>query len=256
MSSIPVALQLYSVRDDCKADLPKTLKAVAEMGYDGVEFAGYHGFGAGDLAAMLRDNGLRAAGAHAGIDSLLGDELRKSAEFHNAIGNRFLIVPGLPAEYTISVSAWRRTADVFNDVAGKLKPFGILTGYHNHHTEFTVTPEGMPWEVFLDNTADDVVMQADTGNALAGGVDITSYVRRYPGRARSVHLKDYANGEYPLLGRGAFNWQPFFDACEDVGGTEWYIVEQESYPYPPLECARRCLETYQSMRDKHEGNPA
>jgi len=105
MARIPIALQLYSVREDCAKDFAATLKAVADMGYDGVEFAGYHGATAEELRTMLDDFGLKVAGTHTGLDTLLGDELEKTVEFHKTIGNRFLIVPGLSEEYTGSIAA-------------------------------------------------------------------------------------------------------------------------------------------------------
>ncbi|MHC4479997.1 MAG: sugar phosphate isomerase/epimerase family protein, partial [Planctomycetota bacterium] len=93
-----------------------------------------------------------------------------------------------------------------------------------------------------------VVMQLDTGNALQGGADPVSVLRRYPARARTVHLKEHsASGEAVLVGEGDVAWDDVFDACESVGGTEWYIVEQESYPHPPLQCVARCLEALRGM---------
>ena len=91
MGKIPIALQLYSIRKDAEADLASVLKAVAQMGYDGVEFAGYCGWSAADLKKMVADNGLKVAGAHVGLDTLLGDQLKESIDFHRAIGNQFLI---------------------------------------------------------------------------------------------------------------------------------------------------------------------
>ncbi|HLH78770.1 MAG TPA: sugar phosphate isomerase/epimerase, partial [Chthonomonas sp.] len=108
MAKIPIGLQLYSVREQCAKDLPGVLKAVAQMGYEGVEFAGYHGYGAAELRKMLDDFGLKCCGAHVGIETLLGDELAKSIEFHKTLGNKFLIVPGLPRQYTESKEAWLR----------------------------------------------------------------------------------------------------------------------------------------------------
>src|SRR4051794_19457759 len=70
-----VGLQLYSVRDDCAKDLPGVLKAVAKMGYTGVEFAGYYGRTAQELREMLDSNGLKCYGTHIGLETLLGDNL-------------------------------------------------------------------------------------------------------------------------------------------------------------------------------------
>jgi len=248
MARIPIALQLYSIREACADDLPGTLKAVAEMGYEGVEFAGYHGYGADDLRMMLDELGLKAAGTHTSLASLLGDELEATVAFNLTLDNRYLIVPGLPVEYRESVAAWQRTAELFTGVSARLAPYGMMTGYHNHTHEFAPENGRVPFEVFFDNTPDGVIMQTDGGNAWEAGVDICPYLEQYPGRARTVHLKEYARaGGAPLIGDGDTDWQRFFALCETVGGTAWYIVEQEQYPVPPLEAVKRCLDNLKAM---------
>ena len=248
MAKIPFAVQLYSIREDCAKDLPATIRQVGAMGYQGVEFAGYYNYSAKDLRRMLDESGMRAAGAHVGIESLLGAELAKSVAFNAALGNRFLIVPGLPENYRNSIEAWKRTADLFNQIAEQLAPHGMFTGYHNHYHEFQPMGGAKPWEVLLARTKARVVMQADTGNALHGGTDVIPYIETHPGRWLTVHLKEFAQGnDKALVGEGDVDWPRFFRACESGGGTEWYIVEQESYPFPPLECVRRCLENLKRM---------
>jgi sugar phosphate isomerase/epimerase len=248
MAKIPIGLQLYSVREDCARDLPGTIKAVAEMGYVGVEFAGYYERSAAQLRKMLDDNGLKCCGTHIGIETLLGDQLKRTVEFNQTIGNRFLIVPGLPEEYRNSREAWRKTAHVFSDIAEKLKPLGMRTGYHNHTIEFQPLDGETPWDTFFGNARPDVVMQFDTGNAMHGGADPVPYLERYPGRATTVHLKEYSKAGKPaLIGEGDVPWRRVFELCEKSGGTEWYIVEQEVYAMPPLECVKLCLENLRKM---------
>lgn len=245
---IPIALQLYSVRDDCAGDLSLTLQAVAQMGYEGVEFAGYYDRTAEELRDMCDDLGLKVAGTHTGIDTLLGDELAKTVEFNKILGNPYLIVPGLPGEYQGSQQAWRDTAKLFNDIAGKIADQRMFTGYHNHTGEFEPMEGGLPWDTFGSNTGDDVVMQIDIGHALRAGADPVSAIERYPGRSKLVHVKEYsATNDKANVGEGDVPWDDVFNACETVGGTEWYIVEQESYAYPPIECAERCIDALRKM---------
>jgi sugar phosphate isomerase/epimerase len=249
MTRIPIALQLYSVREDCQKDLPGTLASVAGMGYEGVDFAGYYGYEAKELRAMLDDLGLRAAGCHTGLSTLMGDELARTVAFNQILGNRYLVVPGLAEEYRNSRDAWQRTADLFNEIAAQLEPEGMFTGYHNHHIEFTPYEDGLtPWDIVYGNTQDRVVMQIDVGNALHGGGDPLACLQRYPGRALTVHLKEYAaDKDQVILGEGDVDWSRIFEEVESQGKTEWYIVEQESYPYLPLESVRRCLENLKAM---------
>ncbi len=248
MARIPIALQLYSVRKDCEKDLPGVLAAVARMGYEGVEFAGYYGRSAQELRKMLDDVGLKVAGTHTSLASLLGDELERTVEFNQILGNKYLIVPGLPRERTGSRAAWLETARLFNEIAERLKPYGMLTGYHNHAIEFQPLEGELPWDTFFGNTNPEVVMQLDTGNALHGGANPVPFLERYPGRARTVHLKEYsATNDKALIGEGDVNWAEVFRLCETIGNTEWYIVEQESYAYPPLECVERCLQALKAM---------
>src|SRR5437879_5747141 len=180
MARIPIALQLYSVRKDCEQDLPGVLKAVAKMGYEGVEFAGYYGCTAPELRALLDDNGLKCAGTHTGLNTILGDELERTIEFNHTLGNRFLIVPGLPTERRDSRQAWLGTAKLFTEAAERAKPKGSLVGYHNHAIEFQPMDGELPWDTFFANTPKDVVMQVDIGNALHGGGNPVPYIERYP----------------------------------------------------------------------------
>ena len=254
MGKIPIALQLYSVREDCARDLEKTLKAVADMGYDGVEFAGYYGRSAEELRRMLDELGLKVAGTHIAIDTLLGDELEKTIEFNRILGNKFLIVPWLPENMRNSKEAWLKTAKLFNEIAERLKPEGMYVGYHNHHIEFKPMNGETPWDIFFKATVPEVVMQLDTGNAMYGGVtsdEVLEIIKRYPGRAMTVHLKEYSStNPKALIGEGEMKWREFLKLCETVGGTEWYIIEQESYAYTPLECVRRCLENLKKIMEQ------
>ncbi|HOX38227.1 MAG TPA: sugar phosphate isomerase/epimerase [Candidatus Brocadiia bacterium] len=248
MARIPVALQLYSVRDDCAKDLPGVLKAVAKMGYAGVEFAGYHGFSAKQLKKLLADNKLKVAGTHLGLDSLLGEELQKTVDFNKTIGNKYLIVPGLAEERRNSRKAWQITAEIFNGISGKLVKIGMRTGYHNHSIEFTPMDGELPWDTFFGLTDEKVVMQFDTGNAMHGGADAVPFLKRYPGRATTVHLKEFSRtNDKALIGEGDVDWKKIFKLCEGPSRTKWYIVEQESYACPPMECVAKCLENIRKM---------
>ena len=248
MTRIPIALQLFSIRSDCEKDLPGTLKAVADMGYDGVDMAGYYGYPATEIRKMLDDLGLDIAGCHTSLATLSDENLSKTIEYNHILGNRFLIVPWLPEEQRSSKDAWLKTANLFNNIASKLEPEEMYTGYHNHHVEFTPVEGEVPWDLFYSNTQSRVVHQIDTGNAILGGAKPEYYLEKFRGRSLTVHLKAYsASNNTALIGEDDTNWDEIFRLCESTGGTEWYIVEQESYAYPPLECVDRCLKALKTM---------
>ncbi|MCL4505320.1 MAG: sugar phosphate isomerase/epimerase [Chloroflexi bacterium] len=248
MSAIPIGLQLYSVREDCASYLPAALKAIAAMGYAGVEFAGYYGYRAQALRSLLDAYGLKCCGTHTSLASLLGEQLPATIEFNQTLGNKYLIVPSLPEQYRNSSAAWLETAALFNRIAEQLAPHGMLTGYHNHFIEFQPIAGGAPFDLFFSHTSPAVVMQIDLGNAIHGGGDPIACLRNYPGRAVTVHLKEYAAGyDKALIGEGDVKWAEVFSLCENGGGAEWYIVEQESYAYPPMECVKRCLDNLRKM---------
>jgi len=248
MSNIPIGLQLYSVREDCARDLPGVLEAVAKMGYAGVEFAGYYDRTAEELRRLLDANGLQCCGTHTQYPTILPDRIEETITFNATLGNRYLIVPWLNEDLRPSRDAWKRLADIFNRAAETAKPHGMVVGYHNHHFEFQPLEGELPWDIFFGNTRPEVVMQLDTGNALHGGADPVPFLQRYPGRALTVHLKEYsATNDKALIGEGDVKWDEVFALCEGYGGTEWYIVEQESYAHPPLECVDLCLQRLRSM---------
>ena len=251
MKKIPIALQLYSVREDCARDLHGTLEAVAKMGYEGVEFAGYHDRSAEELRKVLEDLGLKVVGSHLRIDTLMGDQLGKTVEFNKILGNKYLVVPSFPKEMMASKDACIKTAHLMNKISEKVKREGLRIGYHNHTFEFTPIDGETPWDIFFEEAEPDIIMQLDTGNAMSGGLtadEVISIVKKYPGRSVTVHLKEFsATNKKALIGEGDMKWEEFFRVCETVGGTEWYIVEQESYAYPPLECVKKCLENLKSM---------
>ena len=251
---VKIAVQLYSVRNDCAKDFYSTLKEVAKIGYEGVEFAGYYEKSAQEIKKMLDDLNLKVAGTHIRIDTLLGDELKKTIEFNRIIGNKYLIVPGLPEEMRSSKEKWIETAKLFNKISEEVRKEGMYVGYHNHTFEFQEIDGEYPWDTFFKNTASEVIMQLDTGNAMKGGVksdELIEIIRRYPKRAITVHLKEFSSkNDKAILGEGEVKWKEFLKVCNKIGNTDWYIIEQESYAYPPIECIKKCYENLKQILEE------
>ena len=244
---IPIGLQLYSVRRDCQKDLPPVLEAVAKMGYQGVEFAGYYGRDAKQLRKLLDDNGLKCCGTHTRLDTLADDAFMKTAEFNKTLGNKFLIVPSLPRGNTSSVQALKDTAKLFGELAAKAKPLEMRVGYHAHGGDFRDIEGQTPWDILFGDAGKDVVMQLDTGNCLGGGGDPVAVLKKFPGQTATIHLKEHGGPRNAVLGDGDVKWNEIFELCETIGGTEWYIVEQERYNGSPLDTVKVCIDNLQKM---------
>jgi len=231
---IPIGLQLYTVGGDLKKDAAATLAKVAQLGYKGVEFAGYPSQDAKAVRKMLDDNGLKCCGSHVGINTLQGDNFAKSVEFAKTIGNTRLIAPSLFRKFSDDPDKDKKMvedmADSMSEIAERLKPEGLRTGFHCHPGEFRKIGNSTVWDIFFSRAKKDVIMQCDLGHMGSAGVDPVVYLNKYPGRASSVHVKPSAKNKHGgLVGDSDDNlkWPEIFKACESVGGTEWYIVEYD-----------------------------
>lgn len=245
---IPIALQVYSVREAAAKDLAKVLEAVAKMGYVGVEFAGYYGHSAKDLRKLLDDNGLKCCGTHTGLGTLEGDAMKGTVEFNKTIGNRFLIVPGMDHKKLATEEACKATAKQFTELAAKAKEEKMHVGYHAHGGDFHKIGDSTAWDIFFGACGPDVVMQMDVGNCLGGGGDPYATLKKFPGRSKTIHLKEHGGKAGACVGEGEVKWKEVFEICETTGGTQWYIVEQEAYgAMSPLDACKRCIENLKKM---------
>lgn len=242
---IPVGLELWSVRHQCENELPAVLKAVAEMGYTGVELAhSYYGHDAATWRKLLDDNGLKSCGMHMGLNALEGDAFDKTVEIHKVIGTPYLIVASLPKKKLASVEAAAETGKYFNELAKRLAPHGMKIGYHCHGGDFAKVEGKTAWEWFGEKTNADVLLQLDIGNCLGGGGDPIAMLKKFPGRSVTLHLKDHGG----VFGEGDVNWKEVFQICETTGGTKQYIIEEEGRKGPEaLAAVRRAIENFRKM---------
>ena len=243
---IQVGVQLYSVRKLCEKDLVGTLKAIKAMGYAGVEFAGYYGKSAPELKQILSDIGLVACGTHTGLDTIKPENIAKTIEFNQVIGNKFLMVPGMKAD---TKEDWLDRAKTFSAAAVTAKAAGMYVGYHNHQHEFKDKFDGVcKWEIFYTNASPDVCSQMDVGHVVSAGEDPVAWLKKFPNRSRTLHAKEIYPGPGILgqvpEGKQGVKWDEVFAAAEaDV--TEWYIVESEADPNT-LEKIRGCIDFLKS----------
>jgi len=246
---IPVAVQLWSVKDNVAADLPRTLEQLAEIGYEGVETAGLGKTSTAQWKKLLSNSGLVACGAHVGLDALTPGAFDETIETYGEIGCRRFTVPALSETYTSSLDGYRRACAIINIAATRAKKLGCSVGYHNHAFEFQFVENRIPFALMLDCLTTDVEIQLDMGWVYAAGCDGAAYVRNLPGRIQTIHVKAFKPGdEFALVGEDTVPWDHVFTACENAGGTEWYIVEHERYKeHTPMECVRRIHSTLRNM---------
>jgi sugar phosphate isomerase/epimerase len=235
---IPVGVQLYSVRENCKTDFPGTIAAIAQMGYAGVEFAGYWERSAPEIRKMLDNDGIVACGSHTPYEMVQPDKLQATIEFNQTIGNHFIIVPDMTGK---TRAKWLELAKEFNDLAAQLQPLGLSIGYHSHWHDFHSVEGEMPWNIFGETTNSAVILQLDTSNCCDGGGDPVMELKKFPGRTRTIHIKPNGGGAEAVIGEDKIDWAEVFEICETTGGTQWYVVEHESSK-DPMGTMRRSYE--------------
>jgi len=255
-STIPIGLELYSVREALKQDAEGTVRAVAQLGYQCVEFyAPYFGWTeaqAKSMRKLMDDLGIRCYSTHNGEQQFSAENINKARDLNLILGTKYMVMassnpkPGLGA-----VDSWKAIADELNSAADKLESSGLKPGYHNHQPEFKTVDGVRPIEILAKNTKPTVMLQLDVGTCLDSGGDPVAWIRSNPGRIRSIHLKDWSpepgKGYEVLFGEGVAKWKDIFAAAESQG-VEYYLLEQEGSRFGELETAKRCLQTYKEMR--------
>jgi sugar phosphate isomerase/epimerase len=237
MKNIPVALQLYSVRENTRADFARTVAEVAKIGYRGVELAGYGNLDAPAAKAALDAAGLEVAGMHVGIDALrrtFNDVVGEALLF----GTRHLVCSWWPPSHYVSAAAVQRIGEELNGIGAALRAFGLRFSFHNHAGELKMI-DGRPAISWMLGAAEprNLGAEVDVYWAHVGGYPPARLLRDQGDRVRLVHLKDEKE-----LGLGPVNFADVFNALESVRAAEWYIVEQEEYNHAPLESVRLCFE--------------
>jgi sugar phosphate isomerase/epimerase len=242
------------VRDELKRDPEGTVRAVAQMGYQCVEFyAPYFEWGEGQTKQMrklLDDLGIRCYSTHNDEKYFSAENISRARDLNLILGTKYMVQAY--SDPKPSLDAWKAVADNLNSAAATLEPSVLKPGYHNHDAEWKPIDGVRPMEVLAKNTKPTIMLQLDVGTCIEAGSDPAAWIRANPGRIHSLHLKDWssdpAKGYKALFGEGDARWKDIFAAAESVGGVEYYLIEQEGSRYGELETARRCLQTYRNMR--------
>jgi len=264
MKKFKVGIQLYSIRDAMEKDMDATLKAVKEMGYDYVEFAGYFGKTAEEVKEILDKYGLKAVSVHQGID-IFEKEGKAAVDYLNTLGIKHSAIPW----YNVNEfhDNWDETVEKFKKVSKLLREGGIQLMYHNHDFEF----QKIDGEFILDKLYSTIPNEMlkpefDTCWVHYAGVNPVEYIKKYNGKIELLHLKDFVceklgggpvyaligdkgneiganskadNGfKFVPVGSGIQDWSAILEAAEDAG-VEYVIVEQDSsVDRDPMEAAK------------------
>ncbi len=252
--SIPVGLELYSVRENLKRDPEGTVRAVAKMGYQAVEFyAPYFDWSetqAKYMRKVLEETGTHCYSTHNDEEFFSDKNIEKAITLNQILGAKYMVQAWSDPKPTLD--GWKALADKLNSAAEKLAPAGLKAGYHNHDAEWKPVDGKRPIEILAANTKPTVMLQLDVGTCLEGGGDPVAWIKANPGRIRSIHCKDWSPdpsiGYKTLFGEGKADWKGIFQAAESVGGVEYYLIEQEGSRYSEIETAQRCLQAYRTTR--------
>jgi sugar phosphate isomerase/epimerase len=272
----PIGIELYSVREALAEDLMGTVAKVADIGYEVVEFyrpyfdwtPGY----AKEVRTHLDNLGIKCLSTHNPPEAFMAEGRDQAIELNSIIGSQTMVMaspppgtversaPGTPPSAG-TVDAWKKVAGLLTEAQEAFSAAGLRAGYHNHQYEwrgFEGAAEGgprFPMDVLAAGMPEGVTLQLDVGTCMEMERDPVAWIESHPGRIRSIHCKDWAlgteeeeKGYRVLLGEGVTPWKEIFQAAENGGGVEYYLLEQEGSRYDEFETAKRSLETWKEMR--------
>ena len=260
MKTLPVAVQVYSVRDDAERDFKGTMQKIKDMGYDGVELAGLYGMKPAEVKAILEEVGLVPLSAHVPFQELEAD-IEGTVAQYKEIGMQYIAIPYLMEEDRPGTEKFLKNIETFKKIGEACKKVGITLLYHNHDFEFVKMPNGQYAldYIYTEIPADLLQTELDICWVKVAGEEPVDYIKKYAGRAPVVHLKDFykegkpanmyeligietennkENGEFRPVGHGMQNIPPVLDAALEAG-SKWVVVEQDqSYDTPALEAVK------------------
>jgi sugar phosphate isomerase/epimerase len=268
--SLPIAVQVYSVRDNASADLYATLKQIKEMGYDGVEFAGLYGNTPADIKAWCDELGLVPISAHVPFVDMLKDPIGVLTSYKE-IGCKFVAVPYLVPEHRPEHPNFPYVVEFIHSLCKAAKEIGLKMLYHNHDFEFLKIDGKYALDILYDTIpADLLATELDTCWVNVGGENPSEYIKKYSNRAPIVHLKDF-NGQksddmYELIGiekkaptrPSGFEFRPVGSGLQDFpailaaakeAGAEWVVVEQDqaTMGLSPMESIKKSIDYLKSF---------
>lgn len=268
--ALPVAVQVYSVRDDAMADIRGTLKQIKEMGYDGVEFARMHGSTPEELKALCEEFGLVPVSAHVPYADLIADTKGTLAQYA-AIGCQYIAIPYLGEAERPGGEKFAEVIENIKMIGKEARAQGMQLLYHNHDFEFIKLDGKYGLDVLYESTCHECLQtELDTCWVNVGGENPSEYLMKYAGRSPVVHLKDFygekSEDMYELIGieknkpvrPSNFEFRPIGSGLQDIpailkaseaAGAKWLVVEQDnpSMGLTPMESIAKSREYLKTL---------
>jgi sugar phosphate isomerase/epimerase len=224
-ATVPIGVQLYSLREQATADLPAVLERLDRIGFEGVELAGFYGLSVTDVQRALGRTQLQVAAAHVGLNE--DDAFKAALDDHAALGCDTVVIPSANDPGFGDLDAVRGTADRINHAYEMARERGMSLGFHNHFWELHPLDDGRPALLhFYEHTAPGVLAELDVYWALIGGADPAAVVAELGPRVEFLHVKDGPGDDRAsanvAVGDGAVDTPGVLAAASSA---RWHFVE-------------------------------
>jgi sugar phosphate isomerase/epimerase len=251
MATIPISVQLYTVRDLTAKDFAGTMKQVAQIGFKEVELAGYGNLkSAAEAKTALDDARLKVSGAHAPLDRL-EKELDLVMNESDTLGNKLIICPWLAEDRRKDAAAWKQIGQTLNKIGRAVHERGFDFAYHNHSFEYQKFAGKYGLDILLDNCDPHLVKaEIDVYWVKHGGEDPVERLNKMGDRVIALHLKDMAKGEdrkFAEVGTGILDFKAILETAAKNGVRYGAVEQDNTYGRPPLESIKTSLENLQKL---------
>jgi sugar phosphate isomerase/epimerase len=227
-----VSLQLYSIKDETIKDFKKSIEQVAEIGYKGVEFAGYGGLSAQEQLKLLKDNNLYSVGTHCGMQ-IFEEAFDAELEYSKAIGSKYIICPWAKVDTREEIDY---LVQLLNTAAKKAAKEGIKIGYHNHAHEFVKVDGKYALDLIAENTDDNVILELDVFWVAYAGIDPIEYIKKWGKKVELIHVKQINEKKENVdAGDGIIDMKQVKNAAKYA---TFFVVEHEEFDKPVWDAVR------------------
>lgn len=222
------SLQLYSLRDEVAKDFSSTVRRVGDLGYYGVEFAGFGDLSADEMKQLLKDSNLKPIGSHSSIQ-IFRETADAELTYLKEIGAKYMVCPH--ASFENGMEDVLALCKILNEVSEKAKAYGIKVGYHNHAHEFEKIDGKYILDLIAENTNDDVILEVDVFWVSFAGVDPFAYIEKWGKKVELIHIKQINDDKFNVdVADGNISIPELVKTAKYATN---FVVEQEQYVVSP-----------------------